>query len=67
MVKPNMESLDVQIQFTYEAEVFDDDPTDAFEIARLEKLALENDIRAAIDSVLGDIVDFEITVKPRVL
>lgn len=64
MIDPELQSLKVKIEFSYDAELFEGDPTDAYEIARLETLALEHDLQAAIDTVLGDVKFFRVSIQP---
>lgn len=59
-----MQLLSATLEFAYEAEVFEGDPTDAYELGRLEAQALESDLLAAIESVVGNTLSFKIEIKP---
>lgn len=60
-----MQLLSANIEFTYEAELFEGDPTDAFEIAKLEAEAFETALLTAIESVVGESKSFRLRIKPE--
>lgn len=64
MIDSNLQPLSVKLEFSYDAELFDGDPTDAYEIARLEKEALEDALEGAVLSVLGDFRSFKVSIIP---
>jgi len=41
------QKYEVTVKFTYESEVFPEDPSDVFELAELEKLAVLTDLNVA--------------------
>jgi hypothetical protein len=41
------QKYEVTVKFTYESEVFPEDPDDVFELAELEKLAVVTDLNVA--------------------
>lgn len=41
------QKYEVTVKFTYESEVFPEDPSDVYELAELEKLAVVTDLNVA--------------------
>lgn len=64
MIDPELQPLKVTIEFSYDAELYEGDPTDAYEIARLETLALEGAFDSAISSVIGNPKFFRVRIQP---
>lgn len=65
MIDPELQPLKVTIEFYYDAELYEGDPTDAYEIARLEAAALEGAFDGAISSVIGNPKHFKVTIQPE--
>jgi len=53
VIDPKKVTLKGRIDFTYDAPVFDGDPDDVFEIARLEQNEFTDAIREAVEEVIG--------------
>lgn len=65
MVRPHTQRLTATITFSYDAEVFDGDPTDAFEIADLETRELETAFEDALEGVTGDVRNLKLKIIPE--
>jgi len=52
------QKYEVSVKFTYESEVFPEDPDDVFELAALEKLAVLTDLNVAFPEL--DVKELEI-------
>lgn len=65
MIDPKIQPLRVTIEFTYDAELYEGDPTDAFAIAALELEAIQDGLEGAVDSVLGETRAFRVRVVPE--
>lgn len=46
------QKYEVTVKFTYESEVFPEDPDDVFELAELEKLAVVTDLNVAFPELI---------------
>lgn len=64
MIDPKSQPIQLTIQLSYNAPVFDGDPTDAFEIADLERAEIEEDIKNYLTDVVGELKDFKLTAQP---
>lgn len=64
MIDPKFIPLSVTVDFDYDGEVFDGDPDDAFEIARLEQKMLETELEVAIGNVLDNARFIRVKVRP---
>jgi hypothetical protein len=64
LIDPKLQPLKVSVEFSYDAELFEGDPDDAYEIASLEQEALEDALQGAIDSILGDYKGFRVNISP---
>lgn len=64
MIDPKFQPMKGTIEFTYNAPIFDGDPTDAFEIAGLEKAEIEEDIKNYLIDLVGELKDFKLAVQP---
>jgi hypothetical protein len=64
MIDPKLQQLRVSVEFHYAAEVFEGDPTDAYQIAALEMEALQTQLQDAIDTVVGETRGFIVRVVP---
>lgn len=56
--------LRVTMEFTFEAPVYEGDPNDAFEIARLEQENLEKIAGEFMESLFDDVEIVKVEVKP---
>lgn len=65
MIDPKTQPLRVRISFAYDADVFEDDPDDAFEIARLEEADLGPAIREAINDIFGPNRNVTVSIQPE--
>ena len=54
----NYQKYEVTVKFTYESEVFPEDPSDVFELAALEKLSVVTDLNVAFPEL--DVKELEI-------
>lgn len=59
--------LKVSIQFEYDAEIFEGDPDDAFEIAELEKNLMLDNPAGALAVILRNADGFSTEVEPVLL
>lgn len=59
----NYQRYEVTVKFAFESEVFPEDPTDIFELAKLEEPSVES----AIKSTFDDVVIESLTVEPIVV
>lgn len=64
MITGDTQKLRVSITFVYDAKVFEEDPQDVFEIARLEQVDLNTYAPEALDSLVGLAEDVVIKVDP---
>lgn len=65
MIDPKKTALKGRIDFTYDAPVYDGDPDDVFEIARLEQNEYIDAIREAVEDVIGPTKTFRFLVDPE--
>ena len=65
MIDPKTQPLKVRISFAYDADIFDGDPDDAFEIASLEAGDLEPAIREAISELFGEYRNLTVSIQPE--
>lgn len=65
MIDPKVQPLRVRVSFAYDASIFDDDPDDAFEIAKLEAADIEPGIRVAIEKIVGEHRNLTVSVQPE--
>lgn len=64
MIDPKKQPLYVTVKFAYDADVFEGDPDDAYDIARLENGEIEIPLQDAIEEVVGTTRFFSVSVKP---
>lgn len=66
MIDPEVQPLRIKIDCSYDARLFEGDPADSFEIADLEKEAIEEIVRNSIENILGTSVrNFNLRVQPE--
>lgn len=64
MIDPKNQPIQLTIQLSYNAPIFDGDPTDAFEIADLERAEIEEDLRNYLTDLVGELKHFKLTAQP---
>lgn len=65
MIDPKSQPIQLKIQLTYNAPIFDGDPTDAFEIANLEKAEIEEDLKNYLTDLVGELKSFKLIAQPE--
>lgn len=65
MIDPKHLPMEGTIKFTYNAPIFEGDPDDKYELARLEQGEYSASVREALDDLFGPTYTFELSILPE--
>lgn len=65
MIDPRKQEMVGTLTFGYNASIFDGDPDDKFELAHLEYMEIVDEVREAIERIVGSTTRFALNIDPE--
>ena len=65
MIDPRKQPMVGEINFSYDASIFDGDPDDKFELAQLEYQEVVDEVLEAIERIVGPTTRFTLSINPE--